>query len=102
MGLETVLFGINTGLRFGDLLSLKVSDLKRKKKIIIPEGKIKKPRMINITNIYEEVQESNDSYNFRFINYHFSYCLKLSIRQSSIILKITIRSENKKESWPYK
>lgn len=51
------LIGINTGLRIGDLLKLKVSDVRRKKKIVIPEGKTKKPRMINLTNIYDEVQE---------------------------------------------
>jgi integrase len=51
------LIGINTGLRIGDLLKLKVSDVRRKKKIVIQEGKTKKPRMINLTNIYDEVQE---------------------------------------------
>lgn len=50
------LIGINTGLRVGDLLRLKVSDLKRKKKTTIQEGKTKKPRVVNISNIYEEVQ----------------------------------------------
>jgi integrase len=50
------LIGINTGLRIGDLLKLKVSDLKRKKKLIIQEGKTKKPRTINLSNIYEEIQ----------------------------------------------
>lgn len=51
------LIGINTGLRVGDLLSLKVKDLKRKKKLIIQEGKTKKARTINISNIYDEVQD---------------------------------------------
>ncbi|MDH5164533.1 tyrosine-type recombinase/integrase [Heyndrickxia oleronia] len=51
------LLGINTGLRVGDLLRLKVSDLKNKKRVSIQEGKTKKPRTINISNIYEEVQE---------------------------------------------
>lgn len=51
------LIGINTGLRIGDLLKLKVSDVRRKKKIVIQEGKTKKPRTINLTNIYDEVQE---------------------------------------------
>src|SRR5690606_15062939 len=50
------LIGINTGLRVGDLLKLKVSDVKRKKKVIIMEGKTKKPRTINLTNIYDEIQ----------------------------------------------
>jgi integrase len=51
------LIGINTGLRVGDLLNLKVNDLKRKKKVIIQEGKTKKARTINISNIYDEVQD---------------------------------------------
>ena len=50
------LIGINTGLRVGDLLKLKVSDVRRKKKVVIQEGKTKKPRTINFTNIYEEIQ----------------------------------------------
>jgi integrase len=50
------LVGINTGLRVGDLLKLKVTDVRRKKKIVIQEGKTKKPRTINLTNIYDEVQ----------------------------------------------
>lgn len=50
------LLGINTGLRVGDLLKLKVSDVRRKKRIVIHEGKTKKPRTINIANVYDEVQ----------------------------------------------
>lgn len=50
------LIGINTGLRVGDLLKLKVSDLKKKKKLIIKEGKTKKPRTIYLEGIYDEVQ----------------------------------------------
>lgn len=51
------LIGINTGLRVGDLLKLKTNDVKRKKKLVILEGKTKKPRTINLTNIYDEVQQ---------------------------------------------
>jgi integrase len=51
------LIGINTGLRVGDLLKLKVKDLKRKKRIVILEGKTKKPRTIQLDNIYGEIQE---------------------------------------------
>lgn len=51
------LIGINTGLRIGDLLKLKVSDVKQKKKIVIQEGKTKKTRAVNLTNIYDEIQE---------------------------------------------
>lgn len=50
------LIGINTGLRVGDLLRLKVSDVRGKKKFVIHEGKTKKPRTINLTNIYDEIQ----------------------------------------------
>ncbi|HAM80383.1 tyrosine-type recombinase/integrase [Ornithinibacillus bavariensis] len=50
------LIGINTGLRVSDILALKVSDVKRKKRIIIKEGKTKKTRTINLTNIYDEIQ----------------------------------------------
>lgn len=51
------LIGINTGLRVGDLLELKVSDIRRKKRIVIKEGKTKKPRIIYLENIYNEIQE---------------------------------------------
>ena len=33
------LLGINTGLRVSDLLSLKIKDVKKKKKVVIQEGK---------------------------------------------------------------
>jgi integrase len=51
------LLGINTGLRVSDLLNLKVKDIKRKKKITVKEGKTEKPRIIHLTNIYEELNE---------------------------------------------
>lgn len=51
------LVGINTGLRVGDLLKLKVSDVRRKRKVVIKEGKTKKARTINLNNIYDEIQE---------------------------------------------
>jgi len=51
------LIGINTGLRVSDLLRLKVSDVRRKKKVIVKEGKTKKIRKINLTNIYDEIQD---------------------------------------------
>lgn len=50
------LLGINTGLRVSDLLKLKVKDLKGKKKISVKEGKTDKPRTIQLTNIYDEIQ----------------------------------------------
>jgi integrase len=51
------LIGINTGLRVGDLLQLKVSDVKRKKRIMVKEGKTKKKRTIQLDNIYKEIQD---------------------------------------------
>jgi integrase len=49
------LVGINTGLRIGDLLKLKVKDVKGKMKVIVKEGKTDKPRTIHLHNIYEEL-----------------------------------------------
>lgn len=51
------LIGINTGLRVSDLLKLKVKDIKGKKRITVREGKTKKPRVIHLTNIYDEIQD---------------------------------------------
>lgn len=50
------LIGINTGLRCGDIVKLKVSDVKGKKRIVVKEGKTKKPRTIHLNNIYSEIQ----------------------------------------------
>ncbi|MFS0621787.1 site-specific integrase [Priestia megaterium] len=47
------LLGINTGLRVSDLLNLKISDIKGKKKLNVKEGKTKKARTIHLANIYE-------------------------------------------------
>ncbi|PEC59303.1 tyrosine-type recombinase/integrase [Bacillus wiedmannii] len=61
------LIGINTGLRVGDLLKLKTSDVKRKKKIVIQEGKTKKPRTIKLDNIYNEVQAYANTVNSEWL-----------------------------------
>lgn len=51
------LIGINAGLRIGDLLKLKVSDLKGKKRVVIKEGKTSKKREHTFTNnVYKEIQ----------------------------------------------
>ncbi|MCM3736777.1 tyrosine-type recombinase/integrase [Bacillus cytotoxicus] len=50
------LIGINTGLRVGDLLKLKVSDVKGKRKAIVKEGKTSKKRTVYLDSIYDEVQ----------------------------------------------
>ncbi len=49
------LMGINTGLRVTDLLNLKTSDVKNKRKITIREGKTKKARIIHLGMVYEEL-----------------------------------------------
>jgi integrase len=51
------LVGINTGLRISDLLKLKGKDLKKKKKVVIKEGKTEKARTIHLENIYGELNE---------------------------------------------
>lgn len=55
------LLGINTGLRVSDLLNLKVKEIKKKKKIIVKEGKTKKPRTIHLVNIYDELNDYIDT-----------------------------------------
>jgi len=51
------LLGINTGLRVSDLLNLKIKDIKGKKKITVKEGKTEKARTIQLTNIYDELND---------------------------------------------
>jgi integrase len=50
------LIGINTGLRIGDLVKMKVKDVKRKQNIFVKESKTDKPRKVNLLNIYDEIQ----------------------------------------------
>lgn len=51
------LIGINTGLRCGDIVKLKASEMKKKKEIKVKEGKTEKPRTIYLHSIYEELNE---------------------------------------------
>src|SRR3954452_14855585 len=51
------LLGINTGLRVSDLLNLKIKDVKKKKKVVVKEGKTEKPRTIHLNNIYHDVND---------------------------------------------
>jgi integrase len=51
------LMGINTGLRVGDLVRLKVGDVKGKEIFTIREGKTKKRREINIGMIASEIEK---------------------------------------------
>lgn len=53
--------GINTGLRVGDMLMLKVKDIKRKKRIVIKEGKTGKTRPLELANIYDELNAYIDT-----------------------------------------
>ena len=55
------LLGINTGLRCGDMLKLKKKDVRRKKEVLLIEGKTKKKRKIILTNIYDELNTYIDS-----------------------------------------
>lgn len=49
--------GINTGLRVGDLLKLKVKDVKYKKRLVMKEGKTNKKRTVYLHAVYDELQE---------------------------------------------
>lgn len=56
------IIGINTGLRIGDILSLKTDDVigladKRDKRLLVYEGKTDKPRQISFKNTWKEVYE---------------------------------------------
>lgn len=49
------LLGINSGLRVGDLLKIKVSEIQDKQMVSLHEGKTGKRRTIHLGNIYEEL-----------------------------------------------
>ncbi|MCP3762544.1 site-specific integrase [Domibacillus sp. A3M-37] len=51
------LLGINSGLRVGDLLELKVKQIRGKNEITVKEGKTKKVRKIHLKQIKEELEE---------------------------------------------
>ena len=51
------LLGINSGLRCGDMLKLKISDIKGKKHFFIKENKTTKTRKIHLENIYDELND---------------------------------------------
>jgi integrase len=51
------LLGINSDLRVGDLLQLKVKDIKGKKNVMMKEGKTGKPRTIYSKSIYDELND---------------------------------------------
>lgn len=51
------LVGINTGLRVGDIVRLKVGDVKGKDYFLVKEGKSDKPREVNISMIRKEIDK---------------------------------------------
>lgn len=64
------LIGINTGLRVGDIVKLKVGDVKGRDLLIIREGKTEKKREINISMLKMEVEnytanKRNEEYLFK-------------------------------------
>ena len=50
-------FGINTGLRISDILSLKVEDVRDKTHIILKEKKTGKPKRIKINGVQDELNK---------------------------------------------
>ena len=49
--------GISTGLRCGDLVSLKVEDVKGKSSFKIVEGKTEKPRIVYLNNLMADIAD---------------------------------------------
>lgn len=52
-----VLFGLNTGLRIGDILPLKVADVKDKTHITLTEQKTRKSKRVPILSIKAEIDQ---------------------------------------------
>jgi len=55
--------GISTGLRVGDLVKLKVVDIKGKSSFIIKEGKTKKTRIVYLNAIMADIADYTDGMN---------------------------------------
>ncbi|MBY0221956.1 tyrosine-type recombinase/integrase [Sporosarcina aquimarina] len=49
--------GISTGLRIGDLVKLRIEDVKGKSSLRIQEGKTKKPRTVYLDNIMADIAD---------------------------------------------
>jgi len=49
--------GINTGLRIGDIVKLRIEDVKGRTSFVIREGKTKKPRTVHLTAIMADVAD---------------------------------------------
>lgn len=63
--------GINTGLRIGDILDLRVSDVKGKSHVTIREKKTNKLKRFKITNglVDELVKQDISSFHFKFVHF---------------------------------
>ena len=65
-------FGINTGLRISDIISLRVEDVKGKTSFIIKEGKTQKPRKIYLNSLLAQLTDYiNDDLNGADTGYLF-------------------------------
>lgn len=52
--------GINTGLRVGDIVKLRIEDVKGRSSVLIREGKTKKPRNVYLTAIMGDIADYLD------------------------------------------
>lgn len=53
--------GINTGLRIGDIIKLRIEDVKGRSSLLISEGKTKKKREINLAYLMAEISDYIES-----------------------------------------
>ncbi|SFK12218.1 Phage integrase family protein [Halobacillus dabanensis] len=49
--------GINTGLRIGDIVKLRIEDVKGASSIVVSEGKTKKPRRVHLNAIMGDIAD---------------------------------------------
>ncbi|MCM3087761.1 tyrosine-type recombinase/integrase [Bhargavaea ginsengi] len=49
--------GINTGLRAGDIVSLRIEDVKGRSSFVIREGKTKKPRTVHLSALMADIAD---------------------------------------------
>lgn len=52
--------GINTGLRIGDIVKLRIEDVKGRSNVVVNEGKTKKPRRVYLTAIMGDIADYLD------------------------------------------
>ncbi|MEI3596734.1 tyrosine-type recombinase/integrase [Oceanobacillus sp. MO10714A] len=53
--------GINTGLRIGDIITLRIEDVKGRTSLAISEGKTDKKRIINLAHLMAEISDYIES-----------------------------------------